>query len=80
MLLKDLNEATIDAGFPRLGIYRKVLGAHGTMVTVQRWHSITAYEESRSKVRRTQSITEIFSRIYPVLASTHLTELFEEID
>ena len=50
------------------------------MVTEQRWASIAEYEESRTKVRRTASITDIFSRIYPVLASTHVTELFEKID
>ena len=78
--LKDLRNATADAGFPPLAVYRQVLGAHGTMVTEQRWASIAEYEESRTKVRRTASITDIFSRIYPVLASTHVTELFEKID
>ena len=78
--LKDLNQATVEAGFPPLAVYRKVLGPHGTMVTVQRWPSMAAYEESRAKVRQTGSITEIFKRIYPVLASTHVTELYEEVD
>ena len=38
----------------------------------------SAEEESRARVRRTASITEIFDRIYPVLASTHVTEVYEE--
>jgi len=79
-LLKDLNKAIVEAGFPPLTIYRKILGPHGTMVTVQRWSSVSVYEESRAQVRQTVSITEIFRRIYPVLASTHVTELYEEID
>ena len=78
--LKDLQQATVEAGFPALAVYRKVLGPHGVTVTTQRWPSMAAYEESRAKVRRTGSITEIFNRIYPVLASTHVTELFEEVD
>ena len=78
--LRDLNKATVEAGYPPLAIYRRVLGPHGTMVTVQRWTSAAAYEESRSQVRGTKPITEIFSQIYPLLASTHVTELYEEVD
>lgn len=79
-LLIELQAATIEAGFPSLTIFRKVLGPHGTMITEQQWPSITVYDESRDKVRQTKSITGIFSRIYPVLASTHVTEIYEEID
>ena len=77
--LSDLQRATVEAGFPPLGVYRKVLGPHGTMVTVQPWDSVAAYDASRNQVRGTRSITEIFERIYPVLASTHETEIYEEI-
>ena len=78
--LRDLKRATNDAGFPPLSIYGRILGPHGTMVTVQRWPSVAAYEESRALVNDTGPIAEIFSRIYPTLASTHLTELYEEVD
>ena len=78
--LKDLNKFTVDAGFPPLTVYRQVLGAHGTMVTEQRWGSLVDYEGSRAQVRQTASITDIFSLIYPNLASTHMTEVFEEVD
>ena len=78
--LKDLERVTVEAGFPPLTIYRKVLGSHGTMVTIQRWPSMAVYDESRAKVRQTAAITEIFNRIYPVLASTHTTEVYEELD
>ena len=77
--LRDLQQATVEAGFPPLSVYRRVFGAHGTMVTVQRYPSIADYEESRDKVRQTATITEIFGRIYPVLASTHVTEVYEEV-
>ena len=78
--LKDVNTATVEAGFPPLTIQRKVLGLHGTMVTDQRWPSIVEYEQSRGKVRQTGSITEIFRRIYPVLASVHETEIYEIVE
>ena len=78
--LRDLQVATVEAGFPPLSVYRRVFGPHGTMITVQRWRSIAEYEESRAKVRQTESITAIFSRIYPALASTHVTEVYEEVD
>ena len=78
--LKDLQEATVEAGFPPLSVYRRVFGPHGTMVTVQQWPSIADYEESRARVRQTATITAIFSRIYPGLASTHVTEAYEEVD
>ncbi|MCE2458655.1 MAG: hypothetical protein J4G14_12730 [Dehalococcoidia bacterium] len=77
--LRDLQAATVDAGFPPLSVYRKVLGPHGTMVTTQPWESVAAYDASRDQVRATRSITEIFEKIYPVLASTHETEIYEEI-
>ena len=66
--LRELQGATVEADFPPLSVYRKVLGLHGTMVTVQRWDSVAAYDASRN-----------FERIYPALASTHETELYEEI-
>ena len=78
--IRDLKKATVEAGFPPLEIHRRVLGPHGTMVTVQRWPSMAAYEESRTQVRDTGPITEIHSHIFPSLASTHVTELYEEID
>ena len=77
--LRDLQDATVEAGFPPLSVYRRVFGPHGTMVTVQRWPSIADYEESRAKVSQTAAITTIFSRIYPALASTHVTEAYEEV-
>ncbi len=77
--LRDLRAATEEAGFPALAVMRKVLGPHGMMVTVQRWDSLADYDASRDKVRATRSITEIFERIYPVLAVTHETEVFEEV-
>ena len=77
--LRDLQTATVEAGFPPLSVYRKVLGPHGTMVTVQRWESVAAYDASRNEVPATRSITDIFERIYPALASTHETEIYEEI-
>ena len=76
--LKALQAATVEAGFPALSVYRRVFGPHGTMVTQQEWSSIADYEASRTEVRRTAAITEIFSRIYPLLASTHVTEVYEE--
>ncbi|MDA1349688.1 MAG: hypothetical protein O3A47_12625 [Chloroflexi bacterium] len=76
--LKDLQGATIEGGFPPLSVYRRVFGPHGTMVTQQEWSSIADYEASRAEVRRTAAITEIFDRIYPLLASTHVTEVYEE--
>ena len=78
--LKDLQNATVQAGFPPLAVYRKILGSHGTMVTEQLWPSITAYDESRAKVRQTKPITDIFGHVYPVLATTHLTEVYEVVD
>ena len=79
-LLKELQEATVEAGFPPLAVYRRVFGPHGAMATVQRWPSIAEYDESRERVRQTPAITGIFERIYPVLASTHVTEVYEEVE
>ena len=78
--LREVNRATVEAGFPPLAVYRRVLGPHGTLVTEQRWPSVAEYEDSRERVRATAAITEIFGRIYPLLASTHVTEIYEDVD
>jgi len=54
------------------------LGHHGVMVTMQTWGSLEVYEASRSNVRNTPKIREVFMKIYPLLAETHVTEIFEE--
>ena len=78
--LREVGRATVEAGFPPIAIYRRVLGPHGTLVTEQRWPSVAAYEDSRKRVRATTAITDIFGRIYPLLASTHVTEIYEDVD
>ena len=78
--LREVGRATVEAGFPPIAIYRRVLGPHGTLVTEQRWPSVAAYEDSRKRVRATAAITDIFARIYPLLASTHVTEIYEDVD
>ncbi|MEE2884283.1 MAG: hypothetical protein VX701_01120 [Chloroflexota bacterium] len=79
-LLRTLQSATIEAGLPPISIYRKVIGPHGTMVTEQQWPSLGSYDESRSHVRNTKIITNIFEQIYPLLANTHITEIYEELE
>ena len=79
-LLLTLQSATTEAGFPPISIYRKVIGAHGTMITEQQWPSLGRYDESRSQVRNTKIITNIFEQIYPLLANTHITEIYEELE
>ena len=48
------------------------------MVTMQAWESLEAYEASRSIVRNTSNIRDIFMKIYPLLSETHITEILEE--
>ncbi len=79
-VVRQLQPATVEAGFPPLTVYRQALGLHGTVVTEQKWPSMADYEKSRGMVRETQKITAIFEQVYPLLASTHLTELYDEIE
>ena len=79
-VIKQLQPATKEAGFPALTVYRQTLGPHGTLVTEQKWPSMADYEKSREMVRQTTKITQIFEQAYPLLASTHVTELYDEID
>ena len=63
--LRDLQTATVEAGFPPLSVYRKVLGPHGTMVTVQRWESVAAYDaELISEVVEIEK-AQVRERAYP---------------
>jgi hypothetical protein len=79
-LLKELRPATTEAGFPALTIFRLSFGPHGTLVTEQKWDSLADYDKSRDMVRQTKSITRIFEQVYPTLASTHVTELYDEVE
>ena len=79
-LLRTLQSATTDAGFPSISISRKVIGPHGIIVTDQKWPSLGTYDESRERVRSTKTITDLFNQIYPLLASTHVTEIYEDLE
>lgn len=79
-IVRQIGPATEEAGFPALTIYRQALGAHGTLVTEQVWPSMADYEKSRDALRRTESITKLFEQVYPLLATTHVTEMFDVIE
>ncbi|MDP6665852.1 MAG: hypothetical protein QF357_00470 [Dehalococcoidia bacterium] len=76
-LVKAAGQAMETAGFNRPTVYRGWHGSHGMLQTEQRWDSIADYEASRSAVRQTPRITSVFDQIYPLLAETHTTEIFE---
>lgn len=78
-LLKTVSQKTIEAGLPEVKVYRKFLGSHGIIVTTQEWESIEVYNNSRNMVRQTTGITSVFSQIYPLLDSTHVTEILESV-
>lgn len=79
-VVKQIKPATEEAGFPPLTIFRQTLGPHGTLVTEQKWPSMAEYEESRDLLRQASSVTQLFEQVYPLLASTHVTELYDEIE
>ncbi|MDA1279227.1 MAG: hypothetical protein O3B95_04200 [Chloroflexi bacterium] len=79
-LVKEAGDAMAAAGFEKPTIYRGWHGSHGLLQTEQRWSSIADYEASRSAVRKTPGITSVFDQIYPLLAETHKTEIFEITD
>ena len=67
-IVKQIKPATEEAGFPPLTIFRQALGPHGTLVTEQKWPSMAEYEKSRTTLRQTRSVTELFEQVYPLLA------------
>lgn len=79
-LVKQAGEAMSAAGFEKPIVYRAWHGAHGMLQTEQRWNSIADYEASRDAVRNTPGITSTFDQIYPLLAETHNTEIFQITD
>ena len=78
-LLKKVQQAFVDNGFPEIEILRASYGFHGKVQTIQRWESYDDYMNSRDKVRATKEITSLFSEIYPTLQETHFTELFSVV-
>lgn len=79
-LVKDAADAMEAAGYKKPTVYKGWHGLHGALQTEQLWDSIADYEASRSAVRKTESITSIFEQIYPLLAETHTTDIFEIAD
>ena len=78
-LLEQVSQETIAAGMPEVKVFRKYLGYHGVMVTMQEWNTMEEYNDSRNQVRQTPSIRKIFENIYPLLSETHKTEIFESV-
>ena len=78
-LLKSVNEQNIKNSMPKLKIYRKFLGSHGVIMTIQEWDSLEKYNQSRTIVREIESSTGLFKRIYPLLDKTHETAILEEV-
>ncbi len=79
-LVKQAADAVAEAGFDRPTVLRGWHGKHGAIQTEQVWQDIAAYEASRSVVRRTPGITSVFGEIYPLLAETHTTAVFEVVE
>ncbi len=78
-LLKDSGAAMKAAGFDKPRVLKGWQGAHGVIYTEQTWRSVSDYEASREKVRKTPAITSLFDKIYPTLAKTHHTEVLEVV-
>ena len=78
-LLEQVSQETLAAGMPEVKVFRKYLGYHGVMVTMQEWNTMEEYNDSRNQVRQTPNIRKIFENIYPLLSETHKTEIFESV-
>lgn len=78
--VRDASAAIKEAGYKPPTIYRGWHGDHGALFTEQPWDSIAEYESSRAAVRQNESITSVFSEIYPLLAKTHNTEILEQVE
>ena len=76
-LIHEASAAMEAAGYKKPTVYKGWHGSHGMLQTEQLWDSIADYETSRSAVSNTSGITSIFDQIYPLLAETHITEIFQ---
>lgn len=79
-LVRHASDEMANAGFSKPRMLRTAFGDHGTLITEQRWESLAEYDASRDRVRATAAITKVFDNIYPLLASTHNTEVLIEVD
>ncbi|MCH7906941.1 MAG: hypothetical protein IIC92_05900 [Chloroflexi bacterium] len=79
-LVRQASDEMANAGFGKPRMLRTAFGDHGTLITEQRWESLAEYDASRDRVRATSAITEVFDRIYPLLAATHNTEVLIEVE
>ncbi len=79
-LVRQAADAMAEAGFERPVVMRGWHGKHGAVQTEQSWPDVVSYEASRGAVRRTPGITGVFEQIYPLLAETHSTEIFEVVE
>ena len=79
-LVRQASDEMANAGFGKPRMLRTAFGDHGTLITEQRWESLAEDDASRDRVRATSAITEVFDRIYPLLAATHNTEVLIEVE
>ena len=77
-LIHQVSDGMVNAGFSPSRVFRTHTGYHGTLVVDQEWESFETYEAARSVVRDTQAITSVFDEIYPLLQTTHHTEILVE--
>ena len=77
-LVHQASDGMAGAGFQASKIFRTHTGYHGTLVVDQEWESFETYEASRDVVRNTEAITSVFDEIYPLLQTTHHTEILVE--
>ena len=79
VLMRRVADAMTGADMGRMTIYRTHTGHHGSLVVDQEWESIKRYEISRNLIRTTDTITRVFHLIYPLLQTTHHTEILEKV-
>ena len=78
-LMRRVAGAMTGVDMSGMTIYRTHTGHHGSLVVDQEWESIEQYEISRNLIRTTDTITRVFDLIYPLLQTTHHTEILEKV-
>src|SRR5262245_31918513 len=79
--LKHMSDALVATGFPEMEIWAPAHGAHNVLVTVERYESMTAWDEYNATATRYPAlVSAVFDGIYPTTIAPYDTEILRVID
>lgn len=79
--LAAYSKQWVELGHPELVLCRGLQGPHNSITTIQRWKTFAEWSWARSDAAGSEQMRDVvFKQIYPLLASSHETLMFEVLE